>query len=66
VLARAGLQPRDLDAVFFSTVTGAASPSIDRAPGQPPRLRPDVKERRRGDRAPAARFAAAETSAPRC
>lgn len=28
-LARAQLQPQDLDAIFFATVTGIASPSID-------------------------------------
>lgn len=28
-LARAGLKPTDVDAIFFSTVTGLASPSID-------------------------------------
>ena len=42
-LARAGLQPADLDAVFFSTVTGVASPSIDARLVNRLGLRPDVK-----------------------
>src|SRR5258708_39861452 len=28
-LSRAGLEPRDLDALFFVSVTGIASPSVD-------------------------------------
>lgn len=41
--ARAGLQPRDIDAIFFSTVTGLASPSIDARLVNRMDLRPDVK-----------------------
>jgi alkylresorcinol/alkylpyrone synthase len=42
-LARAGLAPRDVDAFFFSTVTGVASPSIDARLVNRLPLRPDVK-----------------------
>jgi alkylresorcinol/alkylpyrone synthase len=42
-LARAGLSPRDVDAIFFSTVTGVASPSIDARLMNRIDLRPDVK-----------------------
>jgi alkylresorcinol/alkylpyrone synthase len=42
-LARAGLAPGDVDAIFFSTVTGIASPSIDARLVNRMGLRPDVK-----------------------
>jgi alkylresorcinol/alkylpyrone synthase len=42
-LARAGLEPRDVDAVFSATVTGVASPSIDALLMNRVALRPDVK-----------------------
>jgi alkylresorcinol/alkylpyrone synthase len=42
-LDRAGLAPRDVDAVFFSTVTGVASPSIDARLVNRLGLRSDVK-----------------------
>jgi alkylresorcinol/alkylpyrone synthase len=42
-LGRAGLRVEDVDAVFFSTVTGAASPSIDARLVNRLGLRPDVK-----------------------
>jgi alkylresorcinol/alkylpyrone synthase len=42
-LARAGLEPDDVDAIFFSTVTGVASPSIDARLVNRMELRPDVK-----------------------
>lgn len=42
-LARAGFEPRDVDAVFFSTVTGVASPSIDALLANRLALRADVK-----------------------
>ncbi|RYE93407.1 MAG: type III polyketide synthase [Myxococcales bacterium] len=42
-LAGAGLEPRDLDHVFFVTVTGIATPSIDARLVNRLGLRPDVK-----------------------
>jgi len=42
-LARAGLAPRDVDHVFFVTVTGIATPSIDARLVNRLGLRPDVK-----------------------
>ena len=42
-LARAGLTPRDVDQVFFVTVTGIATPSIDARLMNRLGLRPDVK-----------------------
>ncbi|MCE9595422.1 MAG: type III polyketide synthase [Planctomycetes bacterium] len=42
-LDRAGLAPRDVDALVFSTVTGVASPSIDARLVNRLGLRPDVK-----------------------
>ncbi|HLU37791.1 MAG TPA: type III polyketide synthase, partial [Planctomycetota bacterium] len=42
-LRSAGLGARDVDAIFFSTVTGVASPSIDARLMNRMRLRPDVK-----------------------
>lgn len=42
-LAKAKLAPGDIDAIFFSTVTGVASPSIDARLVNRMRLRPDVK-----------------------
>jgi alkylresorcinol/alkylpyrone synthase len=42
-LARAGLAVRDVDAVFFATVTGVASPSIDARLANRVGLRTDVK-----------------------
>jgi alkylresorcinol/alkylpyrone synthase len=42
-LAGAGLQPRDLDAIFFTTVTGVAAPSIDARLVNRLGLRPDIK-----------------------
>lgn len=42
-LRRAGLGPRDVDAIFFSTVTGLASPSIDAKLANTLGFRPDVK-----------------------
>ncbi|MCC6406730.1 MAG: type III polyketide synthase [Planctomycetes bacterium] len=42
-LARAGLGPRDVDAILFSTVTGVSSPSIDARLVNRLGLRPDVK-----------------------
>ncbi|MCI0589207.1 MAG: type III polyketide synthase [Planctomycetes bacterium] len=42
-LDRAGLAPRDVDALFFSTVTGAAIPSIDARLVNRMGLRADVK-----------------------
>ena len=42
-LERAHLRPQDVDAIFFSTVTGVASPSIDALLMQRLGLRPDVK-----------------------
>jgi len=42
-LARSGLEPRDVDHVFFNTVTGIASPSIDAKLINRLGMRPDVK-----------------------
>ncbi|MBM4063990.1 MAG: type III polyketide synthase, partial [Planctomycetes bacterium] len=42
-LARAGVGAQDVDAIFFSTVTGIASPSVDARLVQRLGLRPDVK-----------------------
>jgi alkylresorcinol/alkylpyrone synthase len=42
-LAKAGLVPRDVDHVFFNTVTGIASPSIDVKIINRLGMRPDVK-----------------------
>jgi alkylresorcinol/alkylpyrone synthase len=42
-LSRAALGPRDVDAIYFSTVTGVASPSIDARLVNRLGLRPDVK-----------------------
>jgi alkylresorcinol/alkylpyrone synthase len=42
-LDRAGLRPQDVDAVFFSTVTGVGSPSVDARLVDRLGLRPDVK-----------------------
>ena len=42
-LARAGLQPRDVDHIFFVTVTGLATPSIDARLVNRLGLRSDVK-----------------------
>lgn len=42
-LERARLRPQDVDAIFFSTVTGLASPSVDARLVQRLGLRPDVK-----------------------
>ena len=42
-LDRAGLEPRDLDALCFVTVTGIATPSIDARLVNQMQLRPDLK-----------------------
>ncbi|EYF06520.1 type III polyketide synthase [Chondromyces apiculatus] len=42
-LARAGLEPRDVDHIFFVTVTGIATPSIDARLVNRLGLRPDVR-----------------------
>jgi len=42
-LARAGLEPRDVDTVYFSTVTGLASPSVEARLMHRLGLRNDVK-----------------------
>ena len=42
-LADAGLEPEDVDAIFFSTVTGLASPSIDARLANIIGFRPDIK-----------------------
>ncbi len=42
-LARAGLEPRDVDHLFFVTVTGVSTPSLDARMVNRLGLRPDVK-----------------------
>lgn len=42
-LAEAGLQPTDIDAIFFTSVTGIAAPSVDARLVNRMGLRPDVK-----------------------
>lgn len=42
-LARAGLEPRDVDHLFFVTVTGVATPSVDARLMNRLGLRPDVR-----------------------
>jgi alkylresorcinol/alkylpyrone synthase len=42
-IARAGVQPRDLDAFFFVSITGIASPSIDARLINRMRLSPNIK-----------------------
>jgi alkylresorcinol/alkylpyrone synthase len=42
-LARAGLRPRDVDAIYFSTVTGVCSPSVDAKLVNRMGFRPDVR-----------------------
>ena len=42
-LAAAGLDGQDLDAIFFTTVTGVATPSIDARLVNALSLRPDIK-----------------------
>src|SRR5262249_40505994 len=42
-LQRAGLRPQEVDAIFFSTVTGLASPSLDALLVNRMGLRPDVR-----------------------
>ena len=41
-LGRAGIKPEEVDALFFTTVTGVATPTIDARLVEPLGLRPDV------------------------